>query len=90
MRVRRVSRRGRRSTVSSRAGNSAITDRRVSGGIEIHAPISSRVRPQPKQYPVAMSMEQTRMQGDSIAAKNLSCVLPLHLGQEQAGCKTRV
>jgi hypothetical protein len=24
------------------------------------------VRPQPKQYPLAMSMEQTRMQGEAI------------------------
>ena len=32
-----------------------------------HAPISSRVRPQPKQNPVLSSIEQTRMHGDSIA-----------------------
>lgn len=66
IRARRVSRRGRRSTVSSRAGSCTMTSRRVSGVMEIQAEISSRVRPQPKQKPVFMSIEQTRMQGDSM------------------------
>ncbi|ESX49808.1 membrane protein [Mesorhizobium sp. LSHC426A00] len=72
MRLRRVSRRGLRSTVSNRAGNSAMTLRRTSGVIPIQAPISSRVRPQPKQKPVFMSIEQTRMHGDSMAVMTFS------------------
>lgn len=44
-----------------------MTSRRCCGAIVSHAPISSRVRPQPKQNPVFVSIEQTRMQGDSIA-----------------------
>jgi nicotinate-nucleotide--dimethylbenzimidazole phosphoribosyltransferase len=43
-----------------------MTLRRASGDMIDHAPISSRVRPQPKQKPVFMSMAQTRTQGDSI------------------------
>jgi len=49
MRARRVSRRGLRSTVSSRAGNSAMIRRRASAVMPIQPEISSRVRPQPKQ-----------------------------------------
>jgi len=75
MRVRRVSRRGLRSTVSNLAGSSAITSRRCTDVMVSHAPISADVRPQPKQKPVFMSMEQTRMQGDSIVVK--VCVLGL-------------
>ena len=66
IRARRVSRRGLRSTVSSRAGSSDITRLRSSLVIVSHAPISRLVRPQPKQKPVFASIEQTRMQGDSI------------------------
>ena len=39
--------------------------RRFSGEYRVQPAISSRVRPQPKQYPVWLSIEQTRMQGDS-------------------------
>lgn len=49
-----------------------MTERRVSGVISIQAPISSRVRPQPKQKPVFMSIEQTRMQGDSMTVMSFS------------------
>jgi hypothetical protein len=45
---------------------------RVSGVISIQAPISSRVRPHPKQKPVFMSIEQTRMHGDSMAVMSFS------------------
>jgi hypothetical protein len=46
--------------------------------MEIQPAISSRVRPQPKQYPVFRSIEQTRMQGDSIAVM----IVSLNIGRK--------
>lgn len=45
-----------------------MMSRRVAGVKLIQAVISRPVRPQPKQYPVFKSMEQTRLHGDSILA----------------------
>lgn len=42
---------------------------RVSSEYVVHSAISSRVRPQPKQKLVFMSIEQTSMQGDAIGGK---------------------
>jgi hypothetical protein len=67
-RARRVSRRGFRSTFASRVGNTAMISRRVPAVMAVHSAISSRVRPHPKQYPVVESIEQTRMQGDSMGS----------------------
>ena len=45
-----------------------MISRRVAGVKLIQTVISRPVRPQPKQYPVFKSMEQTRLHGDSILA----------------------
>ena len=50
-----------------------MMSRRCCGVMPIQPEISSRVRPQPKQYPVFMSIEQTRMQGDSIDGMQRPC-----------------
>jgi hypothetical protein len=50
----------------SLVGNSAMTRARSGSLIDPQRAISSSVRPQPEQRPVAGAMTQTLMQGESI------------------------